>query len=423
MEVQAARGDRHTMILPLRPAYARQMPAGETRLTSALASYGVIGAAADSDLLTIARLAARICGVPTATVNLLDEVEQHSVAPYGYAGGSVPREQSFCATTVQLREPVHVPDARLDARFAEHPQVTGELGTVRFYAGSQLRTTDGLTVGTLCVFDDVPRELDTGQREALDDLAVQVVQVLELRAKSALLADSNIELSRSNADLAHFAGRVAHDLRNPLAAISGFLCLARGPFGAELSGRARECVEHADAAVARMAALVNDLLAYATVGSSARSVDVDVSALARDVATDVQTLVAATDGVVRVEALPVVRTDPTLLRQLLQNFVTNGLKYSRPGVPPQVTVSGHADRNDWAVSVADNGRGIPVAERDRAFDPFVRLSAGMDVAGSGIGLATCARIADALGGSISVTDTANGGTTFTLTVQRAGSPT
>lgn len=108
--------------IPAPPGYARRMAVSasagndDSRLASALASYGVIGAAADSDLLTIARLAARICDVPTATVNLLDVAEQHSVATFGFPGESVPREQSFCATTVALDEPLHIADARLDAR-------------------------------------------------------------------------------------------------------------------------------------------------------------------------------------------------------------------------------------------------------------------------------------------------------------------
>lgn len=386
----------------------------DSRLASALASYGVIGAAADSDLLMIARLAARICDVPTATVNLLDAVEQHNVATFGFPEESMPREQSFCATTVTMDEQLHIADARLDARFAEHPHVTGELGNIRFYAGSQLRTTDGLTVGTLCVFDDVERELDRGQREALDDLASQVVQVLELRARAAQLADTNTELSRSNADLTSFAARVAHDLRNPIAATTGFLSLAKGPFGAELTGRARECVEHADSAVGRMASLVDDLLAYATVGSHARSVPVDVAALADDVARDVQTLVTSTGGAIDVGALPVVQTDPTLLRLLLQNFITNGLRFSRTDVPPVVRLTGSADNEGWRISVADNGRGIAAGDRGAVFDLFVRLPEGQDVAGSGIGLATCARIAETLDARIEITDTAGGGATFTI---------
>lgn len=390
-------------------------------MTSAqLDRFGVIGAAEDRDLQMIARLAAQICGVPTAAVNLLDEVEQHSIAAFGHERGVVPLAESFCAHTIGADLPVYVQDARADERFDRHPHVTGELGCIRFYAGSQLRTADGFTVGTLCVFDEAEHVLDAGQRAALDDLAAQAMQILELRAEALRLTASNDELSRSNADLATFARRIAHDLRNPITATSGFLQLAQNRFGEGLTGPARECVEHAAGACQRMAELVDDLLAYAAVGAHPRRELVDVAVVLAGVRTDVQGLIDSSGGTLEVGPLPWVETDPTLLRQLVQNFITNALKYNRPGTAPRVIVSGSEQGGCWWLSVADNGRGIPVAERGPAFDPFVRLPGGRDVAGSGIGLATCARIADAIGAHIAITDTAGGGCTFTVKVEAPG---
>jgi signal transduction histidine kinase len=383
---------------------------------SLLDQYGVVGLPEDPELHSIARLAAHVCGVPSAAVNLIDATSQHMVAAEGAERGVTPREDSMCATTVLLDEPVHVPDARTDPRFAENPFVTGRIARLRFYAGSQLRMPGGETVGTLCVFDEQPRELDDAQRAALDDLATQVVQVLQLRSDARRLTEANVELHRSNSDLSAFAGRIAHDLRNPIAATKGFLSLARGPFGEELSGRARECVEHAEGAVTRMAELVDSLLAFANVGARPRSIATDVGAVARDLTHDVEALVRATDGTIEIGELPVVQTDPTLLRQLLQNLVTNGLKYSRTGVPPEVRITGGSAGAGWWVSVADNGRGIPQGERGAVFEPFVRLPSTQDVAGSGIGLATCARIAEALGARIEISDSDGGGTTFTIRV-------
>ena len=383
-------------------------------------SYAVLGVPADRELQAIARLAAHICGVPTATVNLLDDVHQYNVATEGFEAEVLPLEDSFCATTVRLDSQVHVRDAREDPRFADHPYVTGERGSIRFYAGSQLRAEDGTNVGTLCVFDEVEHDLDAGQRAALDDLAGQAMQVLTLRAQSRQLSASNAELRRSNEDLAAFTGRIAHDLRNPIAATRGFLRLAQGAFGAELTGRARECVEHAAGATERMAVLVDDLLSFAAVGAKAQVVDVAVAAVASAVVHDLHALIAQTGGRVEQTSLATVRTDPTLLRQLLQNVVANALKYARPDLPPVVRLVGSCDTAAWSVAVIDNGRGIPAEDRDAVFDLFVRLPGGRDVSGSGIGLATCARIAGALGGEIALTDTPGGGTTVTLTVPHAG---
>lgn len=383
----------------------------------ALEPYGLVGTPEDSDLKAIARLAAHICGVPTATVNLLDTVSQHSVATYGFERSTVPVGDSFCQHTVRRDTPLYISDARTDPLVADNPHVTGDLGNIVFYAGTQLRTAEGGTVGTLCVFDEVARELDASQRAALDDLAAQAVQVLELRAESRRLAADNDELHRSNADLAAFTGRIAHDLRNPIAATRGFLQLSLSRFGEELTGRARECVVHAEAATLRMSELVDDLLSFAAVGAEARSVSVDVGDVAAAVVSDLGALIESTQGTVTLEPLPEVETDPTLLRQLLQNVISNSLKYHRPEIPPVVTVCGEAYDGGWRLTVADNGRGIPAEQRADVFELFVRLPGGRDVSGSGIGLATCARIADALGARISLGDAPGGGTTFTV---RAG---
>jgi signal transduction histidine kinase len=383
---------------------------------AALEQYGVLGRAQDPDLKAIARLAAHVCGALTATVNLLDETTQYQAATEGFEASDCPRAASMCAVTVDLDEPVYLRDARTDPRYAAGPFVTGERASIRFYAASQLRAGDGRTIGTLCVFDDKVRDEDVepAQREALDDLAAQVMQVLELRAEAIRLAATNDELARSNADLGAFAGRIAHDLRNPIAATTGFLSLAKGAFGAELTGRARECVEHADGAVRRMADLVDDLLDFARIGATARRTAVDLDEQMGAVVRDVQALVEATGGTVEYADLPVVQGDPTLLRQILQNLVTNALTYSRPGVPPRVLVTARTVGDRWSVAVSDNGRGIPEENRAAVFELFVRLPDADDAPGSGIGLATCARSAEALGAEITITDNEGGGTTFTV---------
>jgi signal transduction histidine kinase len=385
-----------------------------TSAAERIEAYGVVGSPEDAELHAIARLAAHICGVPSAMVNLLDDREQHTVAAERFELGTVAREQSMCATTLSEATPVHVPDATRDPRFRDNAFVDGRRGEIRFYAASLLRTSDGRAVGTLCVSSEEPHELDDSQRAALDDLAAQAVQVLELRAESRRLAAANDELHRSNADLAAFTGRIAHDLRNPIAATRGFLQLAMTRFGDELTGRARECVGHAEAATLRMSELVDDLLAFAAVGATARQVPVDVAEVAAAVVLDLASLVESSQGRVELGPLPQVSSDPTLLRQLLQNVISNGLKYQRPDLPPVVTVSGASYDGGWRISVADNGRGIPEQERAGVFELFARLPGGRDVAGSGIGLATCARIADALGSTITIGGAAGGGTTVTL---------
>jgi signal transduction histidine kinase len=234
------------------------------------------------------------------------------------------------------------------------------------------------------------------------------------------LARSKPELARRNADLACFADRIAHDLRSPIEATKGFLALACGPFGGELTGQARACVEHAAAANDRTGQLIEGLLSYAAAGARARLEQVSLGDLVVASAIDVRELAASTEGRIDAAPLPTVDTDPTLLRRLLRNFISNALTYGRPGVRPVVRVDAEATSSGWWLSVSDNGRGIPPEEQAEVFGLLSRLPGGRDVPGSGIGLATCARIADTLGGRINIVSNNAGGTTFTLTVDRAG---
>ena len=155
-----------------------------------------------------------------------------------------------------------VPDARLDARFATNPFVTGDIASVRFYASSPLVTPTGVPIGTLCVFDDVPRGLSASGARALEVLAEQVVDVLELRRLSR-------ELARSNEKLTQFAGQVSHDLRNPLAALVGFLEVAADTPGVSEAPDAARALARAESSAARMTAMIGDLLAFARVGGGA----------------------------------------------------------------------------------------------------------------------------------------------------------
>lgn len=372
-----------------------------------VAGSGGAGTVTDPDLVGITRVAAQICGATSAAVHLVRADPGESPL--------------LCDVTVRLAESVVVPDARADRRFATNPQVTGELGSVRFYAASLLRAGDGRVLGTLCVFDDEVRELDDRQRAALDDLAGQVVQVLELRGREHDLLDAVGELLRSNDELTAFAGRISHDLRAPLTAVLGFLALVDGPFRGETSERVRECVGSALDAARRMRRLVDDLLTYAAPAARPSPGVVSLPDLVGEVLDDLAAEVGRVGAEVRYSGADEVVGDATLLRQLLQNLVGNAVKHA--GDAPVVTVRASVGAAAWWIEVADDGPGIPAGQRDRIFDPFVRLAtASAAPGGSGIGLATCARIAEVLGGHIAVLDAPGGGAAFRVTLPAPGAP-
>jgi signal transduction histidine kinase len=374
---------------------------GTTRLAS-IEQYDVLTRPPRLELTAIVELAAQVCGTPMATINLITDIEQHQVAAYGFDAGICRREDSMCAAVLDQETPLVVADARLDPRFQDNPFVTGVIGNVRFYASHQLRTLDGVVIGTLCVFDEQPRELDAGQVEALGTLAERVVDVLELSLRSR-------QLARSNERLSTFAGRVSHDLKSPLTSVSLSLEMLRERLSKdEEAADAVWLLERAINGSRRMAALIDEVLSYASLGGSMSAEPVDLDDLVTDVLAD---LVGSLAGVaVTRHPLPTVIGDAVQLRSVLQNLLDNASKYRHPQRPLAITLSAvQVDEDRVRVEVADNGLGIPEADRERVFEPRVRLSD--DDRGSGIGLDTVRRVVQAHGGTIGITGTDGGGTT------------
>jgi PAS domain S-box-containing protein len=214
----------------------------------------------------------------------------------------------------------------------------------------------------------------------------------ELRGRTralVLFRDISTEHARRE-ELSAFAGVVAHDLRNPLAAIDGWTEmladeLDAGTLTPDLN---RQFVSRVRSSSRRMHQLIRDLLAHATSGQR----DLDVSRV--DIGHLVAEVAAArhAERSVRAEPIPPVLADPVLVRQVLDNLIGNALKYVAPGVEPEVVVRGcRSDARLVTVHVADNGIGIPEGERERVFEEFHRAHY-RDYEGSGLGLAIVRRI-------------------------------
>lgn len=383
------------------------------------------------DLVALVEVAAQVADVPMATINLISDTSQHQIATKGFDASVCSREDSMCAAVLHEDEPVIVPDASQDERFRDNPFVTGVLGAVRFYATHQLTTPGGVIIGTLCVFDTVPRQLSAAQEDSLQKLADRVVDLLELELRSRELAASvveleqaRVELERSNQQLAAFAGQVSHDLRNPLTAVAMSLSMIEEEVDPE-SDDLQFLVRRARGGATRMQSMIDDLLAFARVGAELTREPVDLDEVAAEVHEDLETALVGAE--LTIDPLPTVPGDHVQLRAVLQNLVANAAKFTRPGQPARIEVRarptvvlgpGVADPLDpeagqgvdgWRVEVVDHGIGIPAEQRDRVFQPLARVAT--EVPGFGIGLATVRRIVEAHGGDVGVAETAGGGAT------------
>ncbi|MDF9714620.1 MASE1 domain-containing protein [Nocardioides sp. ChNu-153] len=228
--------------------------------------------------------------------------------------------------------------------------------------------------------------------------------------------DVTVERQR-HAALASFARVVAHDLLNPLTVVQGWADVVRSgldapePDLARLRGRADRILEAAE----RMRELVDAVLALALARDrDLRPRMVDLSGLMVEVAR----LQADSGQPAEITVQPGVRVwgDRALLRQLLENLLTNAVKYAVPGRVPRVALTAEPEPgSEWLeVRVSDEGIGIPTEDRERVFEPFHRVGGATGVDGHGIGLATCAQIVERHHGTIRAEETPGGGTTIVL---------
>lgn len=155
------------------------MTSKETQRIAAVNHLLQIDNRIDRDLNSIVKLVAQICNTPIALITLIDEDMQWFKAAEGVDLYCNTREASFCKFTIAQDDLLIIEDARLDKRVNQHPLVQNE-PNIRSYAGANLTTAEGFNVGTVCVLDVVPKQLDEMQQNALRTLARQVINLMEL---------------------------------------------------------------------------------------------------------------------------------------------------------------------------------------------------------------------------------------------------
>ncbi|MEO5315519.1 response regulator [Pseudarthrobacter sp. CC12] len=230
------------------------------------------------------------------------------------------------------------------------------------------------------------------------------------------LVDALAVARSSNERLADFTGRVSHDLRTPLTSILGYTELGSidmDPDPAEIA----EYLRIAGSSARRMLSMVEELLGFASLGGSLERKQLSLSDLVEEVSIDMSLGLRVSGAVLTCQDL-VFDADEGQMRMALQNLISNAVAYSRPGVPPVIRVEGERSDTGVVVRVVDNGKGISLGDRVRVVEPLVRLHRDGDPGGSGLGLATCSRIAAAHGGRLEITGSPAEGTTVSLHLQQ-----
>lgn len=231
------------------------------------------------------------------------------------------------------------------------------------------------------------------------------------------------KLEISNRELQDFASVAAHDLQEPLRKIQSFSDRLQTKARESLADDAKDYLDRIMTSAQRMQTLINDLLTYSRVTTKAEPFAVaDFNAILHSVISDLEIRLEQTKGKITVGDLPRLEADPTQMRQLFQNLISNALKFHRPEVPPQVSITAEAVAHSslaggaFEFRVTDNGIGFDEKYLDRIFTIFQRLHGRFEYEGTGIGLAVVRKIVDRHGGQITAKSRLGEGSTFIITL-------
>lgn len=246
------------------------------------------------------------------------------------------------------------------------------------------------------------------------------------QAEEELLLQTE-KLTQTNQELQSFAYAASHDLQEPLRKIIAFSDRIIKKEVSNLSEQSLDYFQRIQKATMRMQTLINDLLSYSRITTQAQPFEkVQLDVIASEVLSDLETLIEQTQGKVGVDELPEIEADPTQIRQLFQNLISNGLKFHRPGTTPLVKIKSkiiNAESNQlkWGskfleLSFEDNGIGIEERYFDRIFSVFQRLHGKDEYEGTGVGLSICHKIVERHHGQIRIESQIGIGSRFIVTL-------
>lgn len=259
-------------------------------------------------------------------------------------------------------------------------------------------------------------------RSSVGDVVGVVIDehdIQDLADAAQKLRDTIAELEKKTLSQQKFIYMLSHDLREPVNTIINFSGVLEQKLSAGSDADLHKFAGFVHGGGTRLKALLDDLLDYVRLEQhTVHREPVDLNKLASAVVEDLGDALQRTAAVVTCTPLPSVQGDPHLLRVVIQNLVSNAIKFVAPGVAPLISLSAQTSADAVRVCVQDNGIGVPAAHQGQLFQLFKRLNSRKDYDGVGMGLATCRRIAEMHGGAMGVESGPRGGSCFWIELPR-----
>lgn len=390
---------------------APKFPTNEEERLIAVKSYSIIDTLPESDYDNLTELAATICDVPIALITILNKERNFFKSHYGIALNESSRELSFCGHAILEKDIFIVNDAREDIRFIDNPLLKEQ--NVVFYAGVPLLDPSGYELGTICIFDHIPRELNESQIKALKTLGRQVVNLLELRKKNTNLNLIKGELEERNIQLKSFASLVSHDLKSPLSNIIALTDLLKEENEKNLSKDSLQYLDYIEDSTTVLKDYIDGILNYYSSDELLISTKEDIKL--SEIADDIKHILISENEQLLFSDAVIKNVNKAALSQILINLVDNALKYNNK---KDRTVEIRYERlpTHHKFSVIDNGIGIPLDQQEEIFEIFKTIKNDFVKSNTGIGLSTVKNLVKKLKGQISVVSEIGKGSTFSFTI-------
>jgi PAS domain S-box-containing protein len=251
-----------------------------------------------------------------------------------------------------------------------------------------------------------------------NEYLIIIRDITELKTAQHELESKAIKLKQSNKELEEFAYVVSHDMKQPIRTIVSYLSLLKRRHTKELSAEALEFIQYSIEGANKMSDLIRDILQYSKLEQQISNVkEVDLNRVVGKVINGLKDFITTGNATVHIDQLPTVNGNETMLNELFQNLIENGIKYNKSEKKyVSLTV---ADKGQyWAFEVKDNGIGFDEQYAQQIFKIFKRLHGDEEFQGTGIGLSICHKVVENHGGKIWAHSKIGEGSTFHFTLPK-----